>query len=770
MDKKNGLIHFLIPLFCTNFAIQFHMTSDSNKEMRHYAHHTLTILATLGIVSCSTTKFVPDGKYLLDKAEVKLDQKNANINLGRMKQCVEQNGNSRWFSCLKIPLATYSLAGRDSSHWINRTLKAMGEPPVIFDSVSTQRSCNDLCQELRNQGYLGATVSMQAKVKGRKLKAIYTLHPGSPYHISDVHYVIRDSTISRLLGQVGEQSLLRRGKLFNVENLKAERNRITDILVDNGYYRFNKDYITYEADTVSGERAIDLTLILHPYPAAKDSATEHPRYVIRQVNFKSDTPGDTAIHLRRNVLEDNNFIERGNFYSNKQLKQTYNHFGRLQAVKYTNIAFREVDEKKRLLDCDIQISTNKPHTISFQPEGTNTAGDLGAAASLTYQNRNLFHGAEILSMEVRGAFEAIKGLEGYSNDNFEEYSAQASLTFPRFIAPFLASSFRRRINATSEVSLLYDLQNRPEYHRRVLSLAWRYKWNDANHHDRYQIDLIDLNYVFMPWISETFRHDYLEDTTNRNAILRYNYENLFIMKWGLRYTYNNGRWAIKANAETAGNLLDLGSRILRSQQDSQGRHTLFNIAYAQYAKFDFDYTRNIQLDYDNTLVLHAGLGVAYPYGNSTILPFEKRYFSGGANSVRGWSVRGLGPGKFKGKDGKIDFINQTGDVKLDLNIEYRAKLFWKFAGAAFIDAGNIWTLRSYADQPGGQFKIGEFWKQIAAAYGLGVRLNFDYFIIRFDLGMKAVNPAYETGREHYPITHPKLSRDCTFHFAVGLPF
>ena len=734
--------------------------------MRQHVQFSAILFSALCMASCSTTKFVPKDQYLLDKAEVKTLDKRSDIDMSRMKQCIEQHGNSRWFSIFKIPLATYSLAGRDSSRWINRTLKSMGEAPVVFDSISARHSMENLSQELRNQGYLGAKVSLSTRTHGRKINALYTLHPGQPYHIAKIRYDIADHNIRQILGDIEHTGSLHSGQTFNVEHLKAERNRITEILNDNGYYKFNKDYISFKADTVQGGRAIDLTLILRPYPAVADGT--HPKYTIGNVNFKSDNPNEPDIKLRQNVLKANTFIEKGDYYSNSKLKQTYNHFGRLQAVKYTNISFNE--QQDRQLDCNVQISTNKPHTISFQPEGTNTAGDLGAAASLTYQNRNLFHGAEVLSMELRGAFEAIKGLEGYSNSNFEEYSAQASLTFPRFIAPFLSPRFRRRITATSEVALLYDLQNRPEYHRRVLSLAWRYKWNDTNHHDRYQIDLLDLNYVFMPWISNTFRHDYLEDATNRNAILRYNYEDLFIMKWGLRYSYNNGRWAIKANIETAGNLLDLGSNVLHAKKDEQGRYTLFRIAYAQYAKFDFDYSRNIQLDYDNNLVLHAGFGVAYPYGNSTILPFEKRYFSGGANSVRGWSVRGLGPGKFQGKDGKIDFINQTGDIKLDLNIEYRAKLFWKFAGAAFIDAGNIWTLRAYADQPGGQFKINEFWKQIAVAYGLGLRLNFDYFVLRFDLGMKAINPAYNTSREHYPIVHPNFSRDCTFHFAVGLPF
>jgi outer membrane protein assembly factor BamA len=274
----------------------------------------------------------------------------------------------------------------------------------------------------------------------------------------------------------------------------------------------------------------------------------------------------------------------------------------------------------------------------------------------------------------------------------------------------------------------------------------------------------------MPWISETFKHDYLDSVSNRNAILRYNYEDLFIMKIGFGMSYSNGVDVVRANIETAGNLLNALSNSLNFKKNASGQYTLFNIAYAQYAKFDADYTHMLKMDNRNTLALHADFGIACPYGNSTILPFEKRYFSGGANSVRGWSVRELGPGKFRGTDGRIDFINQTGDMKLDMNAELRTYLFWKLNGAFFVDAGNIWTLRNYADQPGGQFHFDTFYQQIAVAYGLGLRLNFNYFILRFDVGMKAINPAYLTEQEHYAIFHPVFSRDFAFHFAVGLPF
>ena len=562
--------------------------------------------------------------------------------------------------------------------------------------------------------------------------------------------------------------MLKPGMRFTVEALDNERKRISNLLIDDGYFRFNKDFIHFSADTITGSKDIGVTLHLMNYKANSNAPeTPHSRYEIRKINYLSND--SDRIHLRHQVLLNATALKEGSPYSASDLQRTYNNFARLQAVKYTNIRFVEAPDSG-MLDCNIQISTNKPSTISFQPEGTNTAGDLGAAASLTYTNRNLFRGSEQLSIELRGAYEAITGLEGYQDQNYQEYSIESKLVFPRFVAPLLSKNFRRRQTANTEYSVAWDLQNRPEFHRRVFSMAWRYRWAEPRHHLNWRFDLLDLNYVYMPWISETFKRDYLDDVDNRNAILRYNYEDIFIMKMGFGLTYSDEVDAFRLNVESSGNLLSAFSKALNFKINSQGQRTFINIAYAQYAKADFDYTHLVRFDDRNVLALHAGIGVAYPYGNSKVLPFEKRYFSGGANSVRGWGVRELGPGGYKGNDGRIDFINQTGDMKLDLNAEYRTPLFWKFEGALFVDAGNIWTLRKYDEQPNGQFKLNKFYKQIAAAYGMGLRLNFDYFILRFDMGMKAINPAYESGDEHWAIIHPKLSRDFAFHFAVGLPF
>ena len=725
------------------------------------------------LMACAETKYVPEGRYLVNDVKVKVeDGRYRDLDATLIKSYVRQQNNSKWFSMVKLPLKVYSLSGRDTTRWVNRLLRNMGEAPVLFDSAKAALTCNDLQQMLFNKGYLDSRVELWTRQRGRRLSTVYKLFPGRAYYLGHVDYQIKDSVIDEEF-HLSDSAYwgLRRGQRFSVDELDRERKRLTELLHDNGYYRFHKEYIRYEADTLSGDHRVNVRLVMRGNKTADGLRdTLHTRYTLNSITFASGSPTDTTIHLRPGVLRESSYLKEGGYYSGSDLQNTYNHFGRLGAVKYTNIQFYENPDTS-LLDCRIQLQTNKPSTLSFQPEGTNTSGDLGAAATLTYQNRNLFRGSENLTVELRGAYEAIRGLEGYRNQDFQEYSLETKLSFPRFILPFLKYNTRRSTNATSEVSLMYDLQNRPEFHRRLWSASWRYRWAPQQKNYQYQFDVLDLSYVLMPWISETFYQQYLNNPSSRNAILRYNYQDLFITKIGFGFTFNNGHVALKTNVETSGNVLNLASQVFGAKTNDQGQDMIFNIAYAQYVKGDIDFTRSLQLAYSDQLVFHVGIGIAWPYGNSTLLPFEKRYFSGGANSLRGWSVRGVGPGRYKGTDGRIDFINQTGDMKLDLNVEYRTHLFWKLDGALFADAGNIWTLRSYPDQPDGQFSFDEFLSQLAASYGVGFRFNFGYFIVRFDLGMKAVNPAFQAdGEDHFPLWNPRLSRDFAFHFAVGLPF
>lgn len=769
--------------------------------MKVFLRHCLILLSLLtGLGGCSVSKFIPEDHYLLDAVKIESDTKD--VKASQMRAYLRQTPNAKWFSLVKLPMYIYGAAGTDSTKWINRLLYKIGDAPRIYDPELTEEARAQMEQAVRNMGYMRASVDTVEIRKGNKLKVRYRIHAGEPYTVESVSREIDDAGISECLRPDSAHTLLAPGMRFDVNVLDQERQRIVQYLQDRGYYRFNKDFITYQADTLLDTHKVGLTMRLAPYRRRKEDAPgPHRKYYIRNVNFIFDNDvvdlspegleGMDSIrsggvdfyyrdklYLRPHVISDYNQLRPGRFYRARNVQSTYNALARLNILKYSNIRFNEIlQPDTACLDAYVTLSRNKNKSIAFEIEGTNSAGDLGAAASVSYMHRNLFKGSETFSIKLRGAYEAITGLEGYANNNYMEYAVEAGLNFPEFMFPFLSSDFKRRIRATSEVTVKYNWQIRPEFERTVASAAWSYRWSRRRATHRF--DLFDLNYIYMPYRSETF-NEYLDEMDNRNPLLRYSYEDLFIVRMGYTYTYNSSgaysqktarrnSYSIRFNIEESGNLLYAFSKIVNRHPKNGEAFQMGNIDFAQYVRMDFDYAKNFMIDDRNSLVFHVGVGVAVPYGNSRSLPFEKLYFSGGANSVRGWSVRSLGPGGYRGDENSLDYVNHTGDIKLDLNLEYRTHLFWKLNGAAFIDAGNVWTIRNREMQPEGLFKFNRFYKQLAVAYGLGIRFDLDFLIIRFDGGMKAVNPMY-TGRDRYPIVSPDFKRDFAFHFAVGYPF
>ena len=752
------------------------------------------------LCSCSVNKFIPDKQYLLDEVDVVSDSKEVKPSL--FTSYIRQNPNAKWFNLVKIPMRIYCISGKDSSKWMNRFLQKIGDAPKIYDETIALKSQREIEKAVRNMGYMRAVVRLDTIINKNKLKLSYNIKTDSLYRINHIAYQIDDWMINELIMQDSVYSLLSEGMPFDVVALDNERQRITKLLQNNGYFKFNKDFIVYQADTVRNTFEVDLTMKLLPYRARKeDLPVSHKQYSIRNVNFI--TIDDIArfdndyqsydslfykglniyykdnVYIRPNVLANFNYINPGTLFSEQSVQNTYASMGRLRALKYTNVRFNEVMGKdSMLLDANVLLSKNKDKSIAFEIEGTNSAGDLGAAASMTFQHKNLFKGSETFTFKVRGAYEAITGLEeGYENDDYQEYGIESTLNFPEFMFPFLSSAFKKKIRATSEVGVKFNSQLRPEFTRTLASASWSYRWTDKTR-SQHRFDLLDVNYIYVPWKSNTFKA-YLENLTDRNSILIKSYEDLLIVRMGYTFSYNSANnsqmignrnsYSVRFNIEESGNLLYGASKLIHRRPKTDKGYVIANIPFAQYIKGDFDFAQNLLIDNRNSLVFHIGLGVAYPYGNSQALPFEKRYFSGGPNSVRGWSVRSLGPGSYKGADGVVNYINHTGDIKLDLNVEYRTHLFWKFNGAAFIDAGNIWNINTYEGQEEGTFRFDSFYKQIAVAYGLGIRLDLDYLILRFDGGMKAVNPMLE-GKDKYPLIRPRMSRDFAFHFAVGYPF
>lgn len=772
-----------------------------NAWFQHRVKHALWTMVLFMVAGCSSTKYVPEGDYLLDEVSVSSDNKE--VKTTDLNMFIRQQPNTKWFNLIKTQLYIYNMSGRDTTKWVNRALRRVGDAPVIFSVDETERSRQEIEKAVRNLGYMGAVAETDTVTKGKKIELSYNVKTGRAYKVRSISYNIPDSAIWNHMQQDSASTLLHEGMNMDINVLDNERSRITSLLQQNGYYRFNKEYITYSADTTRNTYLIDLTMHLEPYRVTTDSIqVNHPKYYVNQVHFHTDynmlesevgelLPEDSMVYkgypmiyrgrpfMRPRVLVGNQRLQKGELYDGDAVQQTYQNFNRLPVIRYTNIRFEEFQRNdSSFVDAYIQLTKNKLRSISFEVEGTNSAGDLGAAAAVSLSNRNLFRGSETLTLRLRGAYEAVSGLQGdYRNESYTELSAETSINFPRILFPFLSHSIVNRIQANTLFELRYNFQLRPEFTRIIASTGWSYQWGFKQQRYRNRFDLIDVNYLYMPWIHPDFKKRYLDQQDN--YIVRYNYEDRLIVRSGYTFIYNsrgasmssnifNGTsYTLRVNIEEAGNLLYGLAKLSRMRKNSDGEYAILNIPFAQYIKADFDFAKNIAIDNRNSIAYHLAFGIAVPYGNAEMIPFEKRYFAGGANSVRGWSVRSLGPGSFPG-DG--NFMNQTGDLKMEGSLEYRSNLFWKLAGAVFVDAGNVWTLRNYESQPGGQFRFNKFYKQIAVAYGIGFRIDLGFFILRFDGGMKAVNPAYEKGRDRYPIIHPRFSRDFAFHFAVGYPF
>lgn len=765
-------------------------------------HIVLMLAAFMALSSCSVYKYVPQGEYLLNKIEV-TSKGNDLADVVKYRNLSYQTPNSRWFGLFRFPLRIYSLSGAKAEKRINSMLRNAGEPPVIYDPLLSEATSIDMKRSLMNSGYLDARVTYSTRNGRRKTTVSYELDPGKMFVVDTIIRTVQDSAISKIINDNLDKSLLVPDMNLDANVLNDERNRIVELVHKFGYYRFNRDFISFVADTARGSDKVGLRMIVAPAGTDENGETEpHRQFTISSISYylsdkSGNLPGsaipaeidscngfrliypgmDKKPYLRSKIVDNHSFIREGMMYNSDSISKTYSSLSRLGILKYSNIRFEEVPGSDNELDASVYMMRQPKHSVALEMEGTNTSGDLGAAASLSFTDRNLFRGSEQLTIKLRGAYESISNLPGYTGDTYLEYGMEANLDFPEFLVPFMSQELQRRSQATSRFSAKINAQRRPEFQKTIFSAGWSYMWGDG-WQKSHRLDLSDLNYLVVPWISDHFRAEYLDSVKSARSILKYNYEDLLITKLGYTFYYSNSRlnsndpfqYSVRVGVETSGNMLNLLAEPLEFEKNSSGQYKFLGVAFAQYIKHDFAVTANWRLDRMNNLVAHLEWGIAIPYGNSTSLPFEKRYFAGGANSVRGWAVRELGPGTYQGDDKTIDYIKQSGDIKLGASLEYRSKLFWKIHGAAFIDAGNIWTIREYAEQPGGAFGFDSFYKQIALSYGLGLRFDFGFLVLRLDGGMKAYNPSGKTLYKKLPLVHPSFDRDFAFHLAVGYPF
>ena len=722
------------------------------RVLRTYGFQGLVMgVLLLAFSACNTTKFVPQDQYLLNKAKVKcVDDKT----VPDLRSYLRQKQNTEVFGFWKLQLHVYNTAPADtttkSKKRLARNAHKMGEAPVIYDEELTRASMQQLTQQMNNLGYFHAHVDTQKVIKDRKVNLTYLITANQPYKIRNYEvdipedYVREIATDSRCKVHSGEQ--------FSTATLDEERERISTALRNRGYYYFEKSMLEFTADSSLNSHEVDVRLHFAPYVLQLDSAALaqlHKRYYIGHVEYKLDKP-----FLRQNMLRRTSRLKDGDRFAEWRVERTYARMNALAPVKYVDIAF--VPAGDSTLDCNITISRGRLNSVAAELEGTYSAGDWGIAAGLNYTNKNLFRGAEVLTIGGRGSYE-------WRADGGRAIEARAEAGL--------------RFASNVNVKIGYNYQYRPkEYERSMATATLGYFLHNPGGKWTHQFNCLDINYIYVPWMDSLF----LERISKKSSILKTSYDNHFILDWSYMASFttfdprfpNRSYVQLGMRAETAGNALYALSLAAKLQKDKYGRYMLWRIPFAQYVKGDVNFTYHGIITPQHHLVAHLGLGVAVPYLNSNVLPFEKRYFSGGANSIRGWQARTLGPGTFSGINGVKFYDLQVGDIKLDVNLEYRFKVLSFLELAAFVDAGNIWTIREYPDQRGGVFLFNEFYKQIAWSYGVGVRFDLSLFIFRVDFGVKLHDPSRIDEGKQWRTAANGLGwkDDMTFHFAIGYPF
>jgi hypothetical protein len=765
----------------------------------------VALVSVIFIFSCSPVKFVPEDKYLISKVKVEID--NEKINKESARSLIKQKENYKILGFLKFHLLLYNLSSKKKADdW----LKRIGEPPQIYDEDLSKRSEDQLKEYAYSKGYFRASVSSNVSYKDKKRKAVinYKLNSGEQYIISGINYQIKDSSLQALYFNSELKSEIKQGDAFDIETIEKHQLNIVKLYRDNGYYYFSKDDIKFIADSSVHEKQVLVDLLVRPARNNQiDSAKVFQPFYLNNF-FISVLPGNSPVTVSRDsvgVFSDtinwDNFtlyqnkqvtyppalfnrtlrLNKGMLYNNSEVESSFNAFNRLRQFRFVDFQFREVTSASdsNLLDTYIRLAPLNKQATSFDIEGTNTSGNFGIAGNVTYTHRNLFRGAEVFQLSFLGGIERIEqpnnGVPNYFNTR--EFGVESSLMIPKLLGPGNFIGDFERFLPKTVITLGYNYQKRPEYTRTINTLKFGYDWKSTEDL-RHTWNLLDYNkvnvYDYDPAFIDGIKDLYIKSSFTDHLIFAMNYSFMFSnqrLNTIKNYTY------LRFNIESSGNLLWLLSKLTNRDKfqavDSLGNfqaeyYKVFNTRFAQYIKSDIEYSRGFSIDKFNSVVTRAFFGIGVPFGNFDVLPFEKKYFSGGANGIRAWPVRSLGPGTYKASP--EEYPNQTADIKLEANLEYRFHLISFIEGALFLDAGNIWAINEKDNRPGAQFRLNQFYRQIAFGTGTGLRFDMSYFILRLDLGMKLRDPSETENKGWIPGNRPYTNRDFNFTFAIGYPF
>lgn len=736
---------------------------------RAIRHIALYIFACLLLSACSGLKHMPPGEKLYTGADVELeDNGDLQKKKKRFIKKVTEDGirpkpNNSYLG-MRPQLWLYMVAGDNPKTWLGKWLRKRGKEPVYLSSVKPGATAGILDARLFNMGIFNSITGFEVVEKEKSAKIIYTSHIHKPYTFGELSYEIADDSLNLVILSVKDKSLIKPGKDYNLEILRNETNRIDAELKNKGYFYFNPDYLLFKADTSSADRVVSFKLTLKDSIPANAMAVYSINHVFIDQDYQlseefSDRIKDTLQYrnyvfsgsksdqnIRPRVILKSVFLRKDDVYSRKNHNITLNRLMSMGNFKFVQVKFTDSDTTAAgLLDVDVLMTTMPRSTFRAEMDLVSKSNNFaGPRVNLSLLNRNTFRGAELLNLNLGGSYEA--QLSGKSENLYSySFNPQIEITFPQLIVPFSARFKNSIFIPTTRFSLSYNYLKRVNYFdMQTFQMSFGYRWKE-NIRKQHDFSPLGLSYTSLTNESETFK-----ELLTANPFLKKSYEEQFIAGANYSFTYNEQviplkrmQFFFQGTAETAGNAFSLVKLIGGTKPSSDIPATIVGSIYSQFAKLSVDFRSYYTVDVNNKLAMRFFAGVAKPYGNSSILPYSKQFFSGGANSLRAFQINSVGPGTHFQDGTTRGFLQLGGDIKLELNGEFRFSIYRFFKGALFADAGNVWLHKSSPASIGSPFLFSQFMNEIAVGTGVGVRFDVSFFLLRFDLAFPLRKPWLE---------------------------
>lgn len=767
------------------------------------AYLFLAILFSLVLESCSNTKFLAEDEKLYtygwfsEKGFGKINNKPLKAYELYLVGNAKTNRPFLFLPRTSLTIHNYCVpTGKwGPRHYI---YKVFQKPPVLLEQVNPEFRLKVMKQRLADMGHFDSDIGLDIKVYGKhdkKARVKYNILFRTAYTYRNLDFFSKGSRPDSIIAASMSATLIKPGNDYWLKELEDERSRLTRILKNQGHYYFNPDFLLFHADTAVGQKQVDLTLVIKdeiPQKAYNPYTIRNVDVFVRGIrkNKRKMVPNDSIYindcyyksvgnPFRPKVITRPVSLKPGQSYSYTNHENTLRYMQGMQAFQSVTVSFAEVDSATSQLDALVELVPIKPVQTSLELNFATKSNDfIGPAAIASIGHMNVFKGAEQLTLQVDGGFEWQRRSRQRRYDlgfNSYEIGSQLKLTIPRFLVPFnIRNASPRYVPKTYTSIGLRRLKRVKYYAMNVSQVKFGYTWRTSPKQE-YKLEPVSIDYLRLTETSPEF-----DDFLVRYPQVALSFQEQFIIGSILSYTYSTNPKKKKLNTFYYNGTLDAAGNLIQGvysfagptyKRDSAGPNYLLGTPYAQYTKLTNDLRYYIYFNEKRQIAARLLAGTGIPYGNSEVLPYVKQYFAGGSQDIRAFYARSLGPGSYSPPDSLQErgFLDQSGEIKLMANIEYRFPITYKTYGAFFVDAGNVWLIKEDEARPGGLFKFNRFLEEIAIGSGLGIRVDIDYFVIRLDAAVPIRKP-YIAGGDQWIFNDTGFFKDYILSLAVGYPF